>query len=114
MNADRTRHQPIHSPKIALPEIMSQAPNSNKRYRAGIDVGGTFTDIVLVEESTGEIKTIKVPTVPGDPSQGCMNGVDKALELYGIEPDQLSFLVHGTTIATNTIIRRERAPERRW
>ena len=83
---------------------MNQALNSTKRYRAGVDVGGTFTDIVLLEETTGEIKTIKVATVPGDPSQGCMNGVEKAFELFGIEPDQVSFLVHGTTIATNTII----------
>ena len=74
------------------------------RYRVGVDVGGTFTDIVLVEETSGEILTAKVATVPKDPSQGCINGIDKALKSYGLDPDQLSFIVHGTTIATNTII----------
>ena len=74
------------------------------RYRAGIDVGGTFTDIVLVEEASGEILTAKVATVPSDPSEGCINGIDKALSRYRLNPDQLSFIVHGTTIATNTII----------
>ena len=74
------------------------------RYRMGVDVGGTFTDIVLVEEATGEILTAKVATVPRDPSEGCIKGIDKALSRYRLSPDQLSFIVHGTTIATNTII----------
>ena len=75
-----------------------------RRYRAGIDVGGTFTDVVLVEESTGEILTAKVATVPADPSEGCINGIDKALGRYDLEPAQIAFTVHGTTVATNTII----------
>lgn len=74
------------------------------RFRVGVDVGGTFTDIVLVEETTGEILVAKVATVPADPSQGCINGIDKALHRYGLDPGQLGFAVHGTTVATNTII----------
>ena len=74
------------------------------QYRVGVDVGGTFTDVVLVEEITGKILTAKVPTVPADPSQGCIAGIDKALSAFGIQPRQLSFAVHGTTVATNTII----------
>ncbi len=73
-------------------------------YRIGVDVGGTFTDVVLVEEGTGQILTAKVPTVPADPSRGCIAGIDKALAAFGIQPGQLSFVVHGTTVATNTII----------
>jgi N-methylhydantoinase A len=73
-------------------------------YRVGVDVGGTFTDVVLVEETSGAILIAKVPTVPGDPSEGCVNGIDKALAAYDLAPSQLRFTVHGTTIATNTII----------
>jgi N-methylhydantoinase A len=75
-----------------------------RRYRAGIDVGGTFTDVVLVEEASGEILTAKVTTVPADPSEGCIAGLEKALRRYDLEPEQITFAVHGTTIATNTII----------
>lgn len=85
-------------------EDSDRSPASEKRYRVGVDVGGTFTDIILVEEASGEILTMKVATVPDDPSEGCMNGINRALKLYEIRADQLSFLVHGTTIATNTII----------
>ena len=75
-----------------------------KKFRIGIDVGGTFTDVVLVDETSGDVLVAKVHTVPGDPSQGCINGIDKALRSYGIEAKQIGFVVHGTTIATNTII----------
>lgn len=75
-----------------------------RRYRIGIDVGGTFTDVVLVQEETGEILVAKVPTVSDDPSKGCVAGFDKALTLHRVAPQALSFAVHGTTIATNTII----------
>ena len=83
----------------------SQSKNStNRRFRAGVDVGGTFTDVVLVEEESGEILVAKVATVPADPSQGCIDGIDKALGAFAIDPAEVAFTVHGTTIATNTII----------
>ena len=75
-----------------------------RRFRIGVDVGGTFTDVVLVEEATGEILAAKVATVPADPSQGCIDGVDKALTAFAIDPAEIVLTVHGTTIATNTII----------
>ena len=77
---------------------------NEQRFRVGVDVGGTFTDVVMVEETSGDILVAKVHTVPADPSEGCVNGIDKALSQYGVGADQLSFIVHGTTIATNTII----------
>ena len=76
----------------------------SRRFRVGVDVGGTFTDVVLVEETTGEILLAKVATVPSDPSQGCINGLEKALRNHALDPAQIAFTVHGTTIATNTII----------
>ena len=74
------------------------------RYRVGVDVGGTFTDIVLVEERTGDILVAKTDTVPADPSQGCINGIEKAIKAHDVDPRRFFFTVHGTTIATNTII----------
>jgi|TARA_B100001964_G_scaffold97732_2_gene109322 N-methylhydantoinase A len=75
-----------------------------RRFRIGVDTGGTFTDVVLVDEASGEILVAKVATVPADPSIGCMNGIEKALAAYGLDPGDIAFTVHGTTIATNTII----------
>lgn len=76
----------------------------NASYRIGIDIGGTFTDVVLVNEATGSVGVVKVPTVPADPSKGFLNGLNDALKNFDIDPKHISFLVHGTTIATNTII----------
>jgi len=83
---------------------MNSMSGDQRRFRVGVDVGGTFTDVVLVEERTGEILVAKVATVPADPSEGCVNGIDKAIRTYGLTPGQFAFTVHGTTIATNTII----------
>ncbi len=83
---------------------MRNGKGDRRRFRVGVDVGGTFTDVVLVEETTGEILVAKVATVPVDPSEGCVNAIDKAARIYGLTPEQFVFTVHGTTIATNTII----------
>jgi N-methylhydantoinase A len=75
-----------------------------RRFRVGIDIGGTFTDCVIVDRATGEIKTVKVPTVPSDPSVGFLNALDSALGRHAVELSELEFIAHGTTVATNTII----------
>ena len=72
--------------------------------RIGVDIGGTFTDVVAVDETTGEIRVTKVPTVPADPSEGFMDGLGQAFARFAIAPGAVSFAVHGTTVATNTII----------
>ena len=74
------------------------------QYRLGVDVGGTFTDAILLNESTGEIRTGKVPSTPGDPSDGFLRVVHRMLEQDDVEPDTVRYLVHGTTVATNAII----------
>ncbi len=74
------------------------------RYRLGVDVGGTFTDAILLDESTGEVRTGKVPSTPGDPSQGFLRVVDRMLAQRDAAPDAVRYLVHGTTVATNAII----------
>lgn len=72
---------------------------------AGVDVGGTFTDIVLFDALRGEIIVGKVPSTPSNQSQGVLNGLQTALP----DLDRLNKLVHGTTVATNTMLQRNGA-----
>lgn len=74
------------------------------RYRLGVDIGGTFTDASLVNESTGEVRTGKLLTTPSDPSRAFMDVVKRMIDEAGIQPPDLSFVVHATTVATNAII----------
>jgi N-methylhydantoinase A len=69
----------------------------------GVDVGGTFTDFFLIDEATGAMRVHKVPSTPGDPSRAILRGLGE------LEPQLaggLSFLAHGTTVATNALIQR--------
>ena len=72
--------------------------------RMAIDIGGTFTDAMLIDEETGEVAIAKVLTTPADPSEGFMQAVERALAEGGVEAAQVSFVVHATTVATNAII----------
>jgi N-methylhydantoinase A len=72
--------------------------------KVGIDVGGTFTDVVLIDEASGRLWSTKVPTTPADPSKGASNGVRRILELSGLAGPDMDFIGHGTTIATNMLI----------
>jgi len=73
-------------------------------YRLGADVGGTFTDILLIEESTGHNYTAKVPSTPQDSSIGVLNGIERVCEQAGISPTEITHVMHGTTVATNTVL----------
>ena len=72
--------------------------------RLGIDVGGTFTDVILFDDASGRIETAKVATTPGDPSIGAADGVRRILEQAGLGGNRIAFVGHGTTIATNLLI----------
>ena len=74
------------------------------QYRLGVDVGGTFTDAILLNESTGEVRTGKVPSTPSDPSEGFLNVVDRMLGGGSVRAEDVRYVVHGTTVATNAII----------
>ena len=74
------------------------------QYRLGIDIGGTFTDGILLNETTGEIRTAKVPSTPADPSDGFLHVLRRMLDDGQAEPDAVKYVVHGTTVATNAII----------
>lgn len=79
--------------------------------RIGIDVGGTFTDIVLIDDRRGKIHYTKVLTVPRNPAQGVLNGIDKMLRIANASMADLDYMVHGhgTTIGTNALIERKGA-----
>jgi len=73
-------------------------------YRLGIDVGGTFTDVLLINDATGAMIPIKTPTTPHDQSQGVLNGIFEAAEAAGIDPSEILLILHGTTVATNAVL----------
>lgn len=73
-------------------------------YRLGVDVGGTFTDLLLVDETSGNVYTAKVPSTPDDSSIGVLNGIERVCETAGIDPGKISQVMHGTTVATNTVL----------
>src|SRR5690625_1394097 len=73
------------------------------RIRIGIDTGGTFTDVVAVDEPTGELVTTKTPSTPATPAEGFMAGIDKVLSRLGVGGDALTSISHGTTVATNKL-----------
>jgi len=73
-------------------------------YRLGIDSGGTFVDVVLFEENTGNLKITKTPSTPQNPSIGVYNGIKKIIEAEKIDPRKILSLVHGTTVATNALL----------
>ena len=73
-------------------------------YRLGIDIGGTFTDATLINETTGEVHIGKVSSTPKDPSAGFMEATHRILRQNNVAPADVSYLVHGTTVATNSII----------
>ena len=72
-------------------------------WLVGVDTGGTFTDLIAVEQTTGELRRAKVPSVSGDPSAAVLDAMDK-LFADGINPGDISLFVHGTTVATNALL----------
>ena len=72
--------------------------------RLGVDVGGTFTDLIFVDDETGAILVHKVPTTPADASQGTVQGIREIAEEAQTAPSELDQVFHGTTIATNIVI----------
>src|ERR1051325_5644933 len=76
----------------------------SSRYRLGVDVGGTFTDATLIDETTGEIRVGKVPSTPGDRAPGFIEAVHRILRDAGAMPAGVGYVAHGTTVATNALI----------
>ncbi|WP_374445057.1 hydantoinase/oxoprolinase family protein [Stella sp.] len=77
--------------------------------RIAVDIGGTFTDLQILDEATGETAAHKTPTTPADPSEGLMRGIAEAADRLGFRLSQVTGLMHGTTIATNAVLERRLA-----
>ena len=75
----------------------------DETFRVGIDVGGTFTDGVIININTGEFEVSKVPTTPEDPAQGFLHCITRVLDQIGASPEKIDSIIHGTTVATNAI-----------
>ncbi len=73
-------------------------------YRLGVDVGGTFTDLLLIDEESGATYTAKVPSTPHDSSIGVLNGIARICEESGVDPKKIHRVMHGTTVATNAVL----------
>lgn len=78
-------------------------------YRLGVDTGGTFTDIALIHEQTGKVHVAKVPSTPHDPSEAVIRGVHEIVGKTGIDVADISFFIHGSTVATNALLERNGA-----
>jgi N-methylhydantoinase A len=73
-------------------------------YRLGIDVGGTFTDLLLFNEKTGGMTLTKVASTPQDQSIGVIQGIEKIARQEGIDANEIKLILHGTTVATNAVL----------
>ncbi len=73
-------------------------------YRLGVDVGGTFTDLLLFDETSGKFWRHKTPSTPHDSSEGILNGVKAITAEAGVSASDISYFLHGTTVATNAVL----------
>ena len=82
------------------------ANNWSHRIRMAVDIGGTFTDFQVFNESNGTLHELKTPTTPADPAVGLVTGLNLAADRYGFDLSEVALLLHGTTIATNAVLER--------
>ena len=75
--------------------------------RIGVDIGGTFTDLVLYDSAGGRLAKEKVLTTPDDPSIGVLSGIDLLLKQTAIDAASVSNVIHGTTLVANALIERK-------
>ena len=78
-------------------------------WRIGIDIGGTFTDVALVDEASGRIAVAKVSTTPGDFGQGVIDGIRQGLATEAIDARDVALLAHATTVVTNALLEKKGA-----
>ena len=85
----------------------TKMPSKKVSCRIGVDVGGTFTDVVI--DHAGGRTSAKVPTTSDAPEAGVMDGIAAALDRAGVAPEAVDLVIHGTTLATNALIERKGA-----
>ena len=79
------------------------------RYRIGFDIGGTFTDFILLDAERSDIRLHKCLTTPADPSVGALEGLSEIVAAAGLSLADIGEIVHGTTLVTNALIERKGA-----
>ncbi len=79
------------------------------RYRLGVDVGGTFTDLAFHNVDTDKLEFAKTPSTPENQAAGVANGINQLIERLDVSPAEIEFFSHGTTVATNTLLERKGA-----
>jgi N-methylhydantoinase A len=77
------------------------------KWAIGLDIGGTFTDVVALDYDSGRLCSLKVLTTHGDPAEGVANGVSQLIKAHNIQPDAVVRIVHATTLFTNALIERQ-------
>src|SRR3974390_1459506 len=73
-------------------------------WRSGVDIGGTFTDVALLDNASGRIGVAKVPTTPADLTQGVLSALETAMVRYRVAASEVGLLSHATTVVTNAIL----------
>jgi N-methylhydantoinase A len=101
---ERPKPGVVAPPRPVSRERQARRSGGGTGWRLGVDVGGTFTDLLLIDERTGKPYTAKVPSTPQDSSVGVLNGIEKICATAGIAPEQITHVMHGTTVATNTVL----------
>ena len=98
-----------HKSSIQLKARAHTHVEQSKHIAIGVDIGGTFTDVILVDERASSIYSAKVLTTPEQPAQAVLTAVAQVLEQARVRHDAVRTIVHGTTLATNAIIERKGA-----
>lgn len=78
--------------------------------KLAVDIGGTFTDLIFIDEDTKALKVVKVPSKPRNPETAVEDGLERMSEFYGIRPEDITFFIHGTTVATNALLEGKGVP----
>jgi len=82
--------------------------NARTRYRVGVDIGGTFTDLLVMDRESGAIYPLKTPSTP-KPERAIVAGLEECRTRFGLEPADIEYFSHGTTLAVNTLLEHDGA-----
>ena len=75
--------------------------------RIGVDIGGSFTDFAVLNDETGDLKTLKVFSRPDSPGAEVLRGMEGLAERYGVDPHEVAYFTHGTTVGVNAVVQRK-------
>src|SRR5260370_37453266 len=106
----RTSRSALHDMNEPLARVLQRRGQTGGDMRLiGVDVGGTFTDLVYADTDAGRTAVHKVSTTPDDPSRGVVQGLTALCDKYAIPRETIDVVFHGTTIATNSILEHDGA-----